>query len=305
MRSYLDLIQKVQDIGQWKENRTGTKCLTVPPTHWEHDMSKGFPLLTTKKMAFKTISVELEGFINGITSKKWYQDRGCKIWDAWANPRVVCKKAQEVFGYDDTMSPEDAVEYWNSIKEHTQRQEDDLGVIYGFQWRRFGEAYDEDDGGVLKGADQLKSIIDTLETDPNDRRMVCSAWNPNQLDRMALPPCHLLFIITHINGVVNLHWTQRSCDLFLGVPFNIASYALLLELICSSTGLKAGQLSATFCDLHIYEDHLEQVKQQYGRPPLALSTINLKQSDIFKWTHEDVELLKYKSYDRISAPVAV
>ncbi len=305
MKSYLDIIQQVLDEGKWKENRTGTKAKTIANVHWEHYMSDRFPLLTTKKMAFKTICVELEGFIKGITSKKWYQERGCHIWDAWANPHKTKQKTitkwGEITNQDDLIPPSD--EFIKQI----QKEEDDLGPIYGRQWRDFGAAWDEYDIGVEKGTDQLKNIIDTLKTNPDDRRLVCSAWNPNQLSRMALPPCHLLWRIVHINGILNLHWDQRSCCMFLGEPFNIASYGLLLLLICKETNMKPGKLSCTLGDCHIYENCIKQIKLQLTRKPYKLPNIDILGNDfnIFNWTHRDIQLSNYESHPQIQAEVAI
>lgn len=303
MKSYLDLIQKVFDKGQWKENRTGIRCLTVPATHWEHDMQDGFPALTTKKLAFKTMCVELEGFINGITSKQWYLDRRCQIWQQWANPYVVQKKLNDYLNSSNILAISPTLV--EEIRQKIQFEEDDLGSFYAHQLRHFGQSIDENDNGVLEGTDQLKNIIETLKTNPNDRRMLVSYWNPNQLSRYSLPACHLLWNLVHINGVVSLHWHQRSCDLLLGVPFNIASYALLLELICKTVDMKPGQLSATFCDLHIYENHIDGAKEQLTRIPLELPQIEIVEPDIFKWTHKDVKLLNYQHHESIKMEVAI
>ncbi len=311
MLSYLDIVADVLEYGKWKGNRTGVRTKVLPNVHWEHWMPSGFPLLTTKKMPFKTICVELEGFINGITSKKWYQERGCHIWDQWANPCKTAKKTRD-FIYDAEPGQRDPG--LDRIKQW-QKEEDDLGPIYGRQWRDFGASWDADDIGVEKGADQLQNIIDTLKTNPDDRRLVCSAWNPNQLSRMALPACHLLFVITHIDGVLNLHWIQRSCDLMLGVPFNIASYAMLLELICYEVNMKAGKLSCTLCDCHIYENHIDAAKEQISREAKELSKIQIyddiytrdytKTFDIFKWTHKDVEVFDYEHNPKLTMEVAI
>ncbi len=310
MQSYLEIVGEVLAFGKWKDNRTGTKTIMLPNMHWEHWMFKGFPLLTTKKMPFETICVELEGFINGITSKKWYQDRGCHIWDDWANPHTV-----KEWGMAQGYYREIPIEGWSSAvdRKKFQRDTDDLGPIYGSQWRDFGASWDADDIGVTKGADQLKNIIDILKTNPDDRRLVCSAWNPNQLSRMALPPCHLLFVITHIDGVLHLHWIQRSCDLMLGVPFNIASYALLLELICKETNMSPGKLSATLCDCHIYENHIDAANEQLSRelyklPELSYSTVPpLIPFTIFDWKHDDglISLEQYKHHPKLTMEVAI
>ena len=183
MQQYLNMVQNTLDNGVWKESRTGLRALTTFGEVFRHDMGEGFPLLTTKKMAVKTMWVELEGFIKGITSKKWYQDRGCKIWNEWSSP--------------------------------ANSDDNDLGPIYGFQWRRFNQAYDENDDGCVSRYDQLQKIVTQLRNDPADRRMVCSAWNPVQQHKMALPPCHVLWNVVAIKDKLNLLWHQRSCDLML------------------------------------------------------------------------------------------
>jgi len=291
MRSYLDIVQTVLDKGRWKGNRTGVRTLVVPNVHFSHDMADGFPLLTTKKMAVKAMAVELEGFIGGVTDKDWYQERGCHIWDEWNKPK----------------------ELW--------REEDktDLGPIYGFQWRSFNQKYiakkskTQDYTDVPNGAivypyhnDQLYEIVRKLHYNPDDRRMVCSAWNPLQINEMALPPCHLMFVVTHLDGVLNLHWTQRSCDLMLGVPFNIASYALLLELLCKEANMTPGNLSGMLCDCHIYENHIDGAKEQLTREPKPLPTLELiNWQNIWRWTHKDMEIHNYNHAPKISMEVAV
>lgn len=295
MKTYLDIVQHILDNGQRKSNRTGVDTLVVPNVHFSHDIKDGFPLLTTKKMAFKTMLVELEGFIKGITSKRWYQERGCKIWNEWANPQKVQDKLCE-------LPPEQQTD---DARKEIQLVENDLGPIYGYQWRQFGKAYNPFDDGNKSGFDQLKYIVETLKTNPDDRRMVCSAWNPRQFYLMALPPCHLDFVVSHINGTLNLHWTQRSCDFALGASINISSYATLLLLLCKTTNMTPGNLSAIFCDCHIYENHIEGLREQLTRTPAKLPSLSITKDDIFEWTHEDVELNDYNPQDAIKFPIAV
>jgi thymidylate synthase len=280
MQAYLDIVQTILNKGKLKGNRTGVRTLVVPNVHFSHDMSKGFPLLTTKKMAVKSMAVELEGFIGGITDKTWFQERNCKIWDEWSNPK----------------SDEDS----------------NLGPIYGWQWRSFNLPHACIFGNKTKDnpypdpSDQLASIVDKLHNNPDDRRMVCSAWNPLQISEMALPPCHLMFVLTHLDGVLNLHWTQRSCDLMLGVPFNIASYALLLELLCKEANMTPGNLSGMLCDCHIYENHIDGAKEQLTREPKPLPTLELLNwQNIWSWTHEDMKVHNYSPAPKISMEVAV
>ena len=281
MKAYLDILRKVLDEGEVKENRTGVDTLVVPPQMFTCDLRDGFPLLTTKKMAKKSILVELEGFIGGITDKKWYQERGCRIWDSWS--RRLCK---------DT---------------------DDLGPIYGYQWRMFGAEHfryakiNVPQPPMHDACDQLASIVASLKNNPNDRRMVCMAWNPEYNHEMALPPCHLGFVIQHINGVIHLSQIQRSCDMFLGVPFNIASYAMLLELLAYETGMVAGTLNIQLVDCHVYVNHLEQCREQLSREPRKLPevTFQIGGFDFWKWTHKDVQFNDYNPYPAIKGEVAV
>jgi thymidylate synthase len=296
MKSYLNIVRDVLDHGQRQENRTGVDALVLPNVHFSHDMSEGFPLLTTKRMAFKTLSVELEGFIKGITSKKWYEDRGCMIWSAWSNPLAV----QDIV--------DNQIEHGYSVnRQKIQRELDDLGPLgYAWEMRRFGEVYDEDDDGVMKGFDQFDYIIKTLKTNPNDRRMVCSAWNPNHLSRAALPSCHFAWCVTHINGVLNLHWTQRSCDLMLGVPFNIASYALLLSLLCKESGMTPGNLSGMLCNCHIYDNHTDAANIQLMRTARSLPSVEFPDwNGIYNWKHDHTELNNYNPYGKLKMEVAV
>lgn len=275
---YLGLLRQIARYGELKENRTGVDTFACPTMFFSHNMSDGFPLITTKKMAHKSIFTELEGFIGGITDKRWYQERGCKIWNQW----------------------------------HSEGGDDhDLGPIYGYQWRRYDMYY--------RGArstkfaplfdshyDQLANLIHKLKTNPNDRRMVVSAWNPGQLPLMALPACHTGFTVQHINGTIHLTWTQRSCDMFLGIPFNIASYAMLLLLIAKETGMKAGNLYGVFIDAHVYENHIDQVEEQTDRRPYDCPTVKIDNwTDIWNWEAADVVLEGYQHHPKITGEVAI
>ena len=277
MKQYLDIVDNVLHNGVKKDNRTGISTIATFAETFKHDMSEGFPLLTTKKMAINAILVELEGFINGITSKKWYQDQGCNIWNEWSNPLAG--------------------------------PGDDLGPIYGYQWRRFGQVYDEDDDGCLFKHDQFNNIINTLKNNPHDRRMVCSAWNPIHATRMALPPCHVLWNVVILGDKLNLAWYQRSCDLMLGVPFNIASYATLLLLLCKESGFKPGILHGTLSDCHIYENQLDQAKLQMNRIARELPTMHIGGTgdfNIYNWRHDLIKLENYNPYPKIDfGPAAV
>jgi thymidylate synthase len=288
MKAYLDIVEKVLNSGVVKHNRTGIDAITVPGIMFEHDMKDGFPLLTTKSVPFRLISSELEFFIKGITDKKWLQDRNNHIWDEWCNPECV--------------------PYSNDEETKAKmRNERSLGCIYGFSWRNFGGNYIDyktplDNSGI----DQLKNLVEKLKTNPDDRRMIVSAWNPVQLHRMALPPCHYGFQVTVINGYINLLWSQRSVDLMLGLPFNIASYALLLHLLCLESGFKPGKLVGFLADTHIYVNHIEGAKEQIKREIYQLPKIvtnNFK--DIFSWIYTDSLVEDYKHHKKITFEVAV
>lgn len=333
MKAYLDIVRHVlengkekkpvrknQQTGKWEPVDGGISTLACPNVIFSHDMCDGFPLLTTKKMAWKTLRVELEGFIQGITDKNWYKERGCNIWNEWANPEKVQQRMDDLI-----LGPN--VDEWETRKK-LQIIENDLGPVYGYQWRHFDEHYGElefkdyveggcnalgeyqqidNRNGVDKGTDQLQNIVDALLNNPMDRRMICSAWNPNQANLMALLPCHLLFDVTVIGNELNLCWVQRSCDLLLGVPFNIASYALLLELLAYTADLDPGNLTGVLVDCHLYENQIEAAKEQLTREPRDLPCIHFvnrsgnlqKKFSIFDWTHEDVDLINYDPHPKL------
>jgi thymidylate synthase len=310
MKAYLDIVEDILTNGKWKGNRTGIRTLMLPSRNFQHNMNDGFPLLTTRKLPIRSTLVELEGFINGVSSKKWYQDRGCKYWDYWANPEKVSNtiwKIAEKNSIENNISFEDALNLID--RKQYQLIEDDLGPIYGVQWRRWNEVYNEDDDGILVGIDQLKSLIERLKNNPDDRRLLVSAWNPQQLDIMALPPCHLLFQIHYVDGTLSLEWYQRSVDLTCGFSQNIASYATLLLLLCKETGFKPWLLTGRLGDAHIYENHIENAKIQLLREPRELPTMEITspngEFDIFKWTHKDVKLSNYNPHPKLQFDVAV
>jgi len=332
MTSYQQILNNILNNGTYKHPvRFNSDGKPVPVSNatigtfceiFRHDMSTGFSLLTTKKMPIKTICVELEGFINGITDKEWYKDRGCNIWNEWANPIEVDK--EYIYRLRSCLDLGETPETKNEVAE----SETDLGPIYGYQWRNFAQHYGEwefedyiDGGccpatgeyqqidnrnGVDSGFDQLKSIVDKLKENPYDRRMVCSAWNPNQTHLMALPPCHYAFTVVVYGDKLNLCWKQRSVDTFLGLPFNIASYAILLKLLAKESNLKEGELVGVLEDCHIYENHIDQIKEQLTREPYQLPTLNLTHNgSIFDWTHQDIELINYNYHPAIKAEVTV
>jgi len=285
MKKYLDIVKKVLDEGKIKKNRTGVEAKTVVGAMIQHDMSLGFPLLTTKKIATKSMMVELEFFIKGKSDKKWLQNRGCKIWNEWCNPKKIPKNLND------------------QERKEFQKNEDDLGPIYGVQWRNFDYCKNE-----ISSCDQLKKIIDTLKKDPNDRRMIVSAWNPKALDSQALPPCHVLFHVTIIEDTLNLSWFQRSCDLMLGVPFNLASYSLLLHLLAKTNNFKEGYVTGFLSDVHIYTNHIEGAQEQLKRTPKPLPSVETdfsQISTIFDWNYTLTTFNNYKPDKIINFEVAV
>ena len=248
----------------------------------EFDMSTGkFPLLTTKKMGLKNICAELEMFIKGIANKEFLKERNCHIWDEWANPAKV------PYGNDEATKAKMAAE-------------NDLGKIYGYQWNNFNDS----------GINQLKNVIHTLQTNPTDRRMLVSAWNPQQLDQMALPPCHYCFQLLSNEGYVDLLWNQRSSDFPLGVPYDLASYAMLLTLICKQVKMKPGKVIGFFADSHIYVNQIDGVKEQLQREPMTPPSVEILNAEdpnwtIWDWKYTDFELKDYQSHPSIKFPVAV
>ena len=289
-KNYLKIVNQILNFGKWKQNRTGIKTLAIAGAMFEHDMKEGFPLLTTKKMPFKVIASELEFFIKGKTDKKWLQEHNNHIWDEWASP----KKAK--YGHDEE-------------SKKKMFEENDLGPIYGFQWRHFDGAYQGlNQDYINEGVDQLANVVKKLKEDPTDRRMIVSAWNPKQISEMALPPCHYGFQVTVINDEVNLLWNQRSVDTMLGLPFNIASYGLLLHLLAKEAQLKEGRLIGFLGDVHIYENHVEGAKEQLQRDPNKFKSPIIKTdefTDIFNWKCESTRIENYESYPKINFDIAV
>ena len=289
MIAYKQVVRRVLNEGKIKENRTGVNTLALAGAMFEHDMAKGFPLLTTKFVPFNLVASELEFFVKGITDKKWLQDRNNRIWDEWCSPTKV------TYGHD---------------KETKKKmmEEMDLGPIYGFQWRNFGNGYQTPRSTTPDGAgvDQLKELVTTLKTNPDSRRMVVSAWNPIDLKDMALPPCHYSFQVTIINGKLNLLWNQRSVDVALGLPFNIASYGLLLTLLARESGYRPGTLIGFLGDAHIYENHIKGLKDQLERLPKVLPFIRTRDFEsIFNWKYTDTALYCYQHHPSIKFEIAV
>ncbi|MCL2210251.1 MAG: thymidylate synthase [Treponema sp.] len=288
MKAYLDIIQKILDCGFRKKNRTGIDALSITGAMFEHDMEEGFPLLTTKKMPFRLVASELEFFIRGITDKEWLKEQNNHIWDEWCSP--------------------DVVPYGNDEQTKTKMiSERELGPIYGWQWRNFGAEYTAFNSLPQgQSIDQLQNLVQTLKTNPDDRRMIVSAWNPCDLHRMALPPCHYAFQVTVIDGRLNLLWNQRSVDAALGLPFNIASYGCLLHLLAKESGLREGRLIGFLADTHIYVNHINAISLQLLRQPKTLPQIKTENfTSIFNWHYGDTVIENYDPHPAIKFEIAV
>lgn len=288
MQSYLSIVKKVLDQGVLKENRTNIHAYAIAGAMFEHDMSEGFPLLTTKKVPFRLVASELEFFLHGRTDKEWLRSCNNHIWDEWCSPDVIS------YSHDPDV-------------QARMKEERELGPIYGFQWRHFGAEYQNHETDYFgQGIDQLKNLIATLKVNPYDRRMIVTAWNPLALHRMALPPCHYGFQVTVINGKLNLLWNQRSVDVALGLPFNIASYGLLLHLLAKESGWEEGKLIGFLGDTHIYENHTAGLNEQLMRPIQPLPTIQSEPfSGFFNWVHTDTVVNNYNPAPSIKFEIAV
>ncbi len=260
---YESLLAHVLATGTAKQDRTGTGTASVFGHQMRFDLNQGFPLITTKKVHFKSVVGELLWFLRGDSNVSWLQENGVRIWNEWA---------------DET---------------------GDLGPVYGVQWR----SWPTPDGGHI---DQIAEVLETLREDPDSRRMIVSAWNVSELDKMALMPCHAFFQFYVADGKLSCQLYQRSADLFLGVPFNIASYALLTHMVAQQVGLEVGDFIWTGGDCHIYNDHTAQVTEQLTRTPYAFPTLKLNQaSSIFDYTFDDIELEDYVHHPAIRAKVSV
>ncbi len=280
MRQYLDLLQYILEHGGDKGDRTGTGTRSVFGHQMRFDLSKGFPLLTTKKVHFRSIVIELLWFLKGDTNVKYLQDNKVTIWDEWATAEQTAR-----FG----------------------RPAGELGPVYGHQWRNFGATQNEDGSYQQNGFDQISWLINEIKTNPNSRRLIVSGWNPKEASQVALPPCHTLFQFFVQNGKLSCQLYQRSADVFLGVPFNIASYALLTHMIAQVCDLQVGDFVWTGGDTHLYANHFEQARLQLGRDPLELCQLKLNPEvkSIFDFKFEDIDIINYHSHPAIKAPVAV
>lgn len=264
MLQYLELLRRVRESGKFRTDRTRTGTRSIFGAQTRHALRDGFPLLTTKKLHWRSIVHELLWFLRGDTNIRYLRENGVSIWDDWAN------------------------------------ENGDLGRIYGAQWCDWRTA----DGRVVH---QIDRVIAEIQSDPHSRRLLVSAWNPGEMDQMALPPCHAFFQFWVQDGALSCQVYQRSADLFLGVPFNIASYALLTSMTAQVCGLSPGDLVFTFGDAHLYANHLEQADLQLTRQPRPLPTLelNLTVKNIHDFVAEDIQLRNYNPYPRIPAPIAV
>jgi len=282
-----------------KEDRTGTGTLSVFGRQIRHQMKDGFPLITTKKMAVKTMMTELRWFLKGDTNIRYLVENGCNIWNGDAYKKY-CKTLEEHYNGGGDIATQ--AEFIRMIKEDREFADHwgELGPIYGKQWRGWF-AYNKQVDPVF--VDQIKELIKQIKLNPDSRRLMVSAWNVGELSEMTLPPCHYGFQCYVSGGKLSLMWNQRSVDTFLGLPFNIASYATLLLLLCEETGYEAGELIANLGDVHLYKNHIEQATEQISReayplPQIKLSNVNLLEGE---W---DYELIDYKYHPSIKAPLS-
>jgi len=264
MQIYLDLLNHILDHGTHREDRTGTGTTSLFGHQMRFDLSAGFPLVTTKKVHWKSVVHELLWFIAGDTNIGYLKENGVKIWDEWADT------------------------------------DGNLGPVYGYQWRSWPTANG-------KHIDQIAELISQIKSNPTSRRLIVNAWNVGEIENMALPPCHAMFQFYVADGKLSCQLYQRSADVFLGVPFNIASYSLLTMMVAQVCDLKLGEFVHTFGDVHIYDNHVEQVNLQLSRKPKPLPQVKMNPDvkDIFGFKYDDIELIDYDPHPRILAPVAV
>lgn len=293
MEQYHQLMQRILDEGVKKEDRTGTGTISVFGHQMRFDLSKGFPLITTKKLHLKSIIYELLWFLKGETNIEYLAQNGVRIWDDW--PYAKYKKSADYKG-------ETIQEFADKVANNSEfaKKYGDLGPVYGYQWRNWPAP----DG---KHVDQISQLIETIKKNPDSRRMIVSAWNVGQIDQMALPPCHAFFQFYVADGKLSCQLYQRSADVFLGVPFNIASYALFTMMIAQVCDLQPGDFVHTLGDSHLYSNHIEQAHLQLSREcrPLPAMQINPAVKNIFDFTYNDFTLSNYDPHPHIKAEVAV
>ncbi|MFN3419163.1 MAG: thymidylate synthase [Pyrinomonadaceae bacterium] len=281
MKQYHDILRHILENGVKHDDRTGVGTISAFGYQTRFDLSQGFPIVTTKRVPFRWVAEELFWFLSGSTNEAELRARGVDIWQEWATEEQTAR-----FG----------------------RSEGDLGPIYGYLWRSFGGDYP-----LKNGVDQIARLINEIETNPNSRRLIVTGWNPETCDLVALPPCHTLFQFKVESGrKLHCHLYQRSADAFLGVPFNISSYALLTHLIAYVCGLEPGEFIHSFGDLHIYSNHLQQVEEVLSRHPYELPRLEIINAEgyrglegLLRFKYENLNLIGYQSYGKIAAPVAV
>ena len=280
VRQYLDLLQRILAEGSAREDRTGTGTIALFGHQMRFDLAAGFPLLTTKKVHFTSVAHELFWFLSGATDVEPLQARGVRIWNEWATAEQCAK-----FG----------------------RAAGDLGPVYGHQWRNFGATSRASGGYERDGVDQIARVIEQIKTNPSSRRLIVSGWHPEEAEQVALPPCHTLFQFFVQSGRLSCQLYQRSADLALGVPFNIASYALLLAMVAQATGRERGDFIHTIGDAHLYQNHIAQARLQLGREPRPLPCLVLDPAvrDLFAFRAEHVRFEGYDPHPHIKAAVSV
>ncbi|MCJ1780120.1 thymidylate synthase [Mammaliicoccus sciuri] len=312
-KAYHDLCKRVLEEGENKDDRTGTGTISIFGHQMRFDLSEGFPLLTTKKVSFKLIATELLWFIKGDTNIRYLLQYKNNIWNEWAFKKWVESNDYDGpdmtdFGRRSLVDDEFNEQYKAQLaifKDKILNDDDfmieygDLGNVYGKQWRD----WKDQDG---KRFDQLKTLIENIKQNPNSRRHIISAWNPTEIDTMALPPCHTLFQFYVKDGKLSCQLYQRSADIFLGVPFNIASYSLLTHLIAKECGLEVGEFVHTFGDAHIYKNHIDAINEQLSRDSYDAPKLNINtDKSLFDIEYEDLEIDGYVSHPSIKAPIAV